>query len=219
MDMYYMIEIIHMDELFHSYIYDYEYQPINELMMVYVNFYILSKYSMTSYITDTPTILKGTLIQCICLLEHNELSDSKRDILIGNRIRSLRIYEKEKLREWISEMMYRMDFLCFNRSTKWLAKFRELLDILERELDKGLKDRQELQTIKSKLPLKSWNLLYLLYQNLWMQHLRSGANSLKLSSHLNQLFPSCEKSEKKSSRKSQSKTWRTISQSDIVIHR
>ena len=123
--------------------------------MVYANFYFLSKYSMTSYTTDMQTTLKGILIQCICQLEHNELNDLKHDTLIGNRIRSLRIYEKEKLRDWIYEMTYRMDSLCFNRSTKWLARFRELLDILEHELDKELKDRQGRQTIKSRLPLRS----------------------------------------------------------------
>ena len=123
--------------------------------MVYANFYFLSKYSMTSSIMDTQTTLKDILIQCICQLAHNESNDSKQAISIGNRIKSLRIYEKEKLKDWISEMMYRMDFLCFNRSTKWLARFRELLDILEHELDSELKDRQEQQIIKSKLPLKS----------------------------------------------------------------
>lgn len=187
--------------------------------MVYANFYFLFKYSMTSYTTDMQTTLKGILIRCICQLEHNELNDSKRDISIGNRIKSLKIYEKEKLREWISEMMYRMDFLCFNRSTKWLAKFRELLDILERELDKELKDHQELQIIKSKLPLKSWNLLYQVYRELWIWHLKSDANLQKPNFLQNALSQSWVRSDQKSSKKSRSKTWRTISPSDIVIRR
>lgn len=217
--MYYTMVIIHMDELFHSFTYDYESLRTRELMMVYANFYFLSKYSMTSYTTDMQITLRDTLIRCICQLERNELNDSKRDISIGNRIKSLRTCEKERLREWISEMMYRTDFLCFNRSTKWLAKYRELLDILERELDKVLKDRQGQPIIKSKLPLRSWNLLYQLFQGLWIWHLKSDANLHKRSYHLNVLSQLCEKNEKKSSKKSRLKTWRTISQSDIVIRR
>ena len=148
-------------------IYDYECHQINELMMVYANFYILSKYSMISYITDTQTTLKDIIIQCICLLGHSELNDSKQDISIENLIKSLRTCEREKLKDWISEMMYRMDFLCFNRSTKWLAKYRELQDILEHELELVSRDLQEPLIIKSKLPLRSSNLLYQVYRSLW----------------------------------------------------
>ena len=187
--------------------------------MVYANFYILYKYSMTSYITDTQTTLKDILIQCICQQAHNESNDSKQDISIESRIRSLKTYERVRLSVWIYEMTYRMDFLCFNRSTKWLARFRELLDILEHELDQVSRDRLELPITKSKLPLKSSNLLYQVYRELWTWHLKSDANLHKRSYLQNALSQLWAKKEKKSSKKSHSKTWKTTSQSGIVIRR
>lgn len=188
-------------------------------MTVYANFYFLYKYSMTLYITDTQTTLRDILIQCICQLEHNELNDLKQVTSIENLIKSLKISEKVKLRDWTYEMIYRMDFLCFSRSTKWLARYLELLDTLELVLDNELRDRQEQLTTRSRSHLKSWNLLYHLFQDLWMQHLRYGVSSPKRNYLQNVLSQLWVKKEKKSSKKSRLKTWRTISQSDIVIRR